>query len=222
MLYKFTFLQSNCFSLIFDRDTGSHVIWPWSTFRTFSRTNLRELKVAVNYGPWSLLPSSQPLGPHLRANTCWLDRAINFFENAVSRQKSKRKDKNIILPLELPGMTFDLIQCLCGRRRRSRIFFPKKHFWKTQALSADWTFLSSVVSLVRDDSPGDLPEIVARDKKANLPNAPFFKKIVIGSFWIIPQSIPQERSNVISLRGDSWVFLLMTAVWYLFRNMSVH
>lgn len=133
MLYKFTFLQSNCFSLIFDRDTGSHVIWPWSTFRTFSWTNLRELKVAVNYGPLSCLPSSQPLGPHLRANTCWLDRAINFFKNAVSRQKSKLKDKNIILPLELLGATFDLAQSLCGRRHPSYIFFPKKHLWKTRA-----------------------------------------------------------------------------------------
>lgn len=133
MLYKFTFLQSNCFSLIFDRDTGSHVIWPWSTFRTFSWTNLRELKVAVNYGPLSCLPSSQPLGPHLRANTCWLDRAINFFKNAVSRQKSKLKDKNIILPLELLGATFDLVQSLCGRRHPSYIFFPKKHLWKTRA-----------------------------------------------------------------------------------------
>lgn len=133
MLYKFTFLQSNCFSLIFDRDTGSHVIWPWSTFRTFSWTNLRELKVAVNYGPLSCLPSSQPLGLHLKANTCWLDRAINFFKNAVSRQKSKLKDKNIILPLELLGATFDLTQSLCGRRQESYIFSPKKHLWKTQA-----------------------------------------------------------------------------------------
>lgn len=181
MLYKFTFLQSNCFSLIFDRDTGSHVIWPWSTFRTFSRTNLRELKVAVNYGPLSCLPSSQPLGPHLRANTCWLDRAINFFKNAVSRQKSKLKDKNILLPLELPGMTFDLIQCLCGRRHQY-IFFPKKHLGNTQALSADLTFLSPVVSLVRDYSHRDPTEMVTHDKKASLPNVPFFKKILIGGF----------------------------------------
>lgn len=64
----------------------------------------------------------------------WTEQLILFFFlNAVSRPKSKLKDKNIILPLELLGATFDLIQSLCGRRRPSYIFFPKKHLWKTRA-----------------------------------------------------------------------------------------
>lgn len=89
---------------------------------------MRELKDVVSYGALKL-PAQQPaLGLHLRANTCWLDRAINFLKKCGKLPVIKAKRiKNIILPLELPEVAFDLSQGPWDSRPRSAIFFTKKH-----------------------------------------------------------------------------------------------
>lgn len=136
----------------------------------------------MSCGPLSCPPGSQPLGPHLRAHTCWLERAINFFKkNAVSCPKSKPEDKNIILPPELPGVTFDLIPCLCGRRHDLKFSSKRSPLERHKFCEPRGCFYRLSCHSPMITHTGDLAGIGTHSQKARLPPAPFLLEIVMVS-----------------------------------------